>query len=320
VKARVVTLMMLAALLVGTTLAGTAGLAAPPEDCGRGECDVEPFPYPELSTFAEHVQAISANAYVASNNPPSPQFYTYSLVPYCVKNDDQLGRCDTVPTCNAAAGQLNLYYYIYRQRIAQPGGTLPPPEYGIGEPPAPTPPASLPIGSPYGTVLPSGQGCVDVSTLDVPPSPEEVLLYFQALPLPALGFGYQPPDLGLVNLPEIFFTTEPTTGTYPVDIRGYSVTIVTYVDQFIWHTGDTASPEGEAIVSADPGAPYPNQTVTHTYLQRGVYPASLETVWASTYTYDGNGPYAVPGTVTTAGPVQNINVVEAHPVLTDPYD
>jgi len=51
-------------------------------------------------------------------------------------------------------------------------------------------------------------------------------LYFQALPIPGLGFSYQPPDLGLVNLPEIFFTTEPTTGslthtyrargTYPV--------------------------------------------------------------------------------------------------------
>jgi hypothetical protein len=92
------------------------------------------------------------------------------------------------------------------------------------------------------------------------------------------------------------------------------------VDQFLWHTGDTASPEGEAVISADPGAPYPNQTVTHTYLQRGTYGASLETVWTATYTYDGNGPYAVPGSVTTIGPTQTINVVEAHPVLTDPYD
>jgi len=164
------------------------------------------------------------------------------------------------------------------------------------------------------------QGCVEVSALDPPPSPEEVSLYFQQLPLPGLGFGYQPPDLGLVNLPEIFFTTEPTSGSYLVDVRGYSVTIFTYVDQFIWHTGDTASPEGEAIVSADPGAPYPNQTVTHTYLQRGSYPASLETVWTATYTYDGNGPYAVPGSVTTVGATQNIEVVEAQPVLTDPYD
>jgi len=298
----------------------SSGAAPPPEDCGRFQCDVEPFPYEELSVSAAHVRVVTASVFVASNSPPDPQFYTYSLVPYCVRNDAEQGSCNTVPNCDAAAGQLNLYYYIYRQRVAQPAGTLPPGEYGPNEPPAPAPPPGIAFGEPYGVTSLWMQGCVDVSTLDVPPSPEEVLLYFQALPLPALGFGYQPPDLGLVNLPEIFFTTEPTTGTYPVDIRGYSVTIVTYVDQFIWHTGDTASPEGEAIVSADPGAPYPNQTVTHTYLQRGVYPASLETVWASTYTYDGNGPYAVPGTVTTAGPVQNINVVEAHPVLTDPYD
>ncbi len=162
--------------------------------------------------------------------------------------------------------------------------------------------------------------CGSLPRLDPPPSPEEVYTYFQALPIPGLVFSYQPPDLGLVNLPEIFFTTEPTTASYTVDIRGYSVTIEAFVDQFTWHTGDSASPEGEAVVSADPGAPYPNQTVTHTYLARGTYPASLETLWTATYTYDGNGPYAVPGSVTTIGPTQNIQVVEAHPVLTNPYD
>jgi len=294
--------------------------APPPEDCGLNECEVEPFPYAELSVTAAHVRVVAASVFVASNNPPDPQFYTYSLVPYCVKNDAEIGSCETVPTCDAAAGQLNLYYYIYRQKVAQAAGTLAPPEYGPNEPSAPAPPAGVAIGQPYGSMNLWQEGCVEVSELNPPPSPEEVLLYFLDLPIPGLGFGYQPPDLGLVNLPEIFFTTEPTTGSYTVDIRGYSVTIVTYVDQFIWHTGDTASPEGEAIVSADPGAPYPNQTVTHTYLQRGTYPASLETVWASTYTYEGNGPYAVPGTVTTTGPPQDINVVEAHPVLTDPYD
>lgn len=295
-------------------------LAAPPEDCGRVACEVKPFPYEELSVSAAHVQVVAAFTFVASNNAPTPQFYTYALVPYCVKNDAEQGRCDTVPTCDAAAGQLNLYYYIYRQRVAQPAGTPAPPEYGPNEPPAPAPPPGIAFGQPYGSTNLWLEGCVEVSALDPPPSPEEVSLYFQALPLPGLGFAYQPPDLGLVNLPEIFYTTEATTGSYVVDIRGYSVTIATGVSQFIWHTGDTTSPEGEAVVSADPGAPYPNQTVTHTYLARGTYPAYLETVWTATYTYDGNGPYAVPGSVTTVGPTQNIEVVEAQPVLTDPYD
>ncbi len=266
------------------------------------------------------MNVLGYKVFSATNNPPDPQFYTYYLVPYCVQNDDVMEECTAVPACDSAAGQLNLYYYIYRQRVAQPAGTLPPAEYGPNEPPAPAPPAGIAIGQPYGGTSLWLQGCVEVSALDVPPSPEEVLLYFQALPLPSLGFGYQPPDLGLVNLPEIFFTLEPTTGTYVVDIRGYSVTIMTYVSQFFWHTGDVASPEGEVVYSEDPGAPYPNQTVTHTYLQRGTYPAYLETAWASTYAYDGNGPYAVPGSVVTTGPTQNIQVVEAHPVLTDPYD
>lgn len=61
------------------------------------------------------------------------------------------------------------------------------------------------------------------------------------------------------------------------------------MSQFYWHTGDAVSPEGEVVYSEDPGAPYPNQTVTHTYLQRGTYPAFLETGWTATYTYDGTG-------------------------------
>nr|MBA3278312.1 hypothetical protein [Geodermatophilaceae bacterium] len=97
-------------------LAPTAHAAPPPEDCGLNECEVEPFPYAELSVFAAHVQVVGASVFVASNSAPDPQFYTYSLVPYCVKNDAELGSCETVPTCDAAAGQLNLYYYIYRQR------------------------------------------------------------------------------------------------------------------------------------------------------------------------------------------------------------
>lgn len=309
---------LLAALFVWLLLAADPAGGEEPAGCGRGNCETEPFPYGELSTLAEHVQTVAANVYVASNSPPNPQFYTYALVPYCVRNEDEAGRCNTVPTCNAAAGQLNLYYYIYRERIAQLEGTPAPPEYGPNEPPAPAPP--VPVGQPYGGMRPSGQGCVEVSALNPPPSPEEVLLYFQALPLPGLDFSYQPPDLGLVNLPEIYYTTEPTTASYTIDIRGYSVTINTSVSQFTWHTGDSASAEGEAVVSTDPGQPYPNQTVTHTYLARGSYPAWLETIWAATYTYNGNGPYAIPGTVTTTGPVQNIEVVEAHPVLTDPYD
>lgn len=53
---------------------------------------------------------------------------------------------------------------------------------------------------------------------------------------------------------------------------------------------------------------------------RGDYSAVLETIWQATYTIDGGPAYAVPGTVTTVGPARTITVVEAHPVLTDPYD
>jgi hypothetical protein len=158
---------------------------------------------------------------------------------------------------------------------------------------------------------------VDVSQLDVPPTPEEVYEQFILLPIPGLGFDVQPLDLGLVNLPEIYYTIEATTGTYTVDIRGYTVVLSTAVAQFRWYTGDAAEP---MLVSDGPGLPYPNQYVTHTYLGRGDYSAVLETIWQATYTIDGGPAYAVPGTLTTVGPARTITVVEAHPVLTNPYD
>jgi len=74
------------------------------------------------------------------------------------------------------------------------------------------------------------------------------------------------------------------------------------------------------LVSDGPGLPYPDPYVTHTYLAWGDYSAALETVWQATYTIDGGAAYAAPGSVTTVGPARTVTVVEAHPVLTDPYD
>ena len=44
----------------------------------------------------------------------------------------------------------------------------------------------------------------------MPPTPEEVYEQFIVQPIPGLGFDVQPPDLGLVNLPKIFYTWQAT--------------------------------------------------------------------------------------------------------------
>ena len=58
-----------------------------------------------------------------------------------------------------------------------------------------------------------------------PPSPAEVFRYFETLPLPQLVTQHQPPGDGLAGLPVIFYTDSPTTQTFTVDIRGFTVVI-----------------------------------------------------------------------------------------------
>ena len=74
------------------------------------------------------------------------------------------------------------------------------------------------------------RGCMDVTALNPPPSPGEVFRYFQRLPLPTLTTQHQPPGNGLSGLPVIFYTDSPTTQTFTVDIRGFSVVIEAEAD------------------------------------------------------------------------------------------
>lgn len=285
-----------------------------------------PDPGGAFPKVVQHLEPIGSatptgTLYLASNSAPVPQQWIWQIEPMC----DVLGG-DCVPGDFCAGPDQGVYMDINVKPLAQAGNpTLaqpdPPP---IAPDPAPgragpfeTPPPATPVGATYTGWLSANPGCVDVSQLNLPPTPEEVYEQFIALPIPGLGFDVQPPDLGLVNLPEIFYTTEPTSGMYTVDIRGYTVVLSTEVAQFRWYTGDAAEP---LLTSAGPGLPYPNQYVTHLYLSRGNYIAVLETIWQATYTVDGGPSYAVPGTVTTTGPPRMIVVVEAHPVLTDPYD
>lgn len=175
-------------------------------------------------------------------------------------------------------------------------------------------PQDAPAGTPFGPWLAFPRQCIDITALNPAPSPDEVFRYFERLPLPQLPTHQQPPGNALVGLPVIFFTDGPTTQTYRLDIRGFTVDIVATAEGFTWHTGD-----GADLTTTDPGAPYPGQTVTHDY-SSGTYTASLTTTWSGTFSVDGSANVDVPGTTTTDGPTVTFDVVEAHAVLTNPYD
>ncbi|MBB3676956.1 hypothetical protein [Modestobacter versicolor] len=138
--------------------------------------------------------------------------------------------------------------------------------------------------------------------------------YFQTLPLPQLTTRQQPPGEALVGLPVIFFTDSPTAQTFTVDIRGFTVVITATATSYAWDTGD-----GTVLTTTDPGAPYPDQTITHDY-SSGTYTASLTTTWGATYAVDGGVQADVPGTTTTQGAPVTFTVLQARTVLTDPYD
>lgn len=150
-----------------------------------------------------------------------------------------------------------------------------------------------------------------------PTIPEEVEERFEQQALPVLDVSYQPPDVGFVNFPEIFYTTGQTEAQFVVDIRGFTVTIDAEVTEYLWHTGDPGTP---LLSGDDPGAPYPNETVTHAYPGPGTYPVSLEAIWTATYSYDAEGPFAVPGARNQVGPTVEVTIAEARPVLVDPNE
>jgi len=170
-------------------------------------------------------------------------------------------------------------------------------------------------GAPIGDWTLYREGCFDITPLNPPPSGAEVFSYFQRLPLPQLTTQHQPPGNGLTGLPVIFYTDSPTTQTFTVDIRGFEVVIEATAEQFTWNTGDATG----QIVTTDPGAPYPGQTIEHSY-RSGTYTAYLTVTWGATFTVNGSAEADVPGTTTTDGPPVTFDVLQARPVLTNPYN
>jgi hypothetical protein len=248
-----------------------------------------------------------AGVYTATNTSSfEPRLYQWRLISQCELDDAAVGGCTPGNAiCPALAGGLIGLYIVQRQRLVQadraPVDGMPP---GVNDT----------LGDGYGPWGSIATSCVDVTDLNPPPSPDEVFRYFQTLPLPQLATRQQPPGEALVGLPVIFFTDSPTTQTFTVDIRGFTVVIEATATRYDWATGD-----GTVLTTADPGTPYPNQTITHDY-SSGTYTASLTTTWGATFSVDGGVAADVPGTTTTQGAPVTFTVRQARTVLTNPYD
>ncbi len=258
---------------------------------------------------AAYVQQTPEGAWAATNSAPVEHPYTYQLSDPCVVNDRATGSCTRADDveCMSPPGRVveNLVIEQRRLAISGPDGTTTVDGFASG---------GVPAGTPVGPWIPGDRGCVDITALNPPPSPGEIFSYFQTLPLPQLPTKQQPPGNGLVGLPVIFFTDGPTTQTFTLDIRGFTVDIAATATGFTWHTGD-----GTDLATTSPGAPYPGHTISHEYAS-GTYSASLTTTWSAVFSVNGGLTVAVPGSTTTEGPPVTFGVLQARPVLTNPFD
>ncbi|HWI43088.1 MAG TPA: hypothetical protein VNS81_05675 [Nocardioides sp.] len=146
-------------------------------------------------------------------------------------------------------------------------------------------------------------------------TPAQVRRAFARLPLPASTLVIQPPDgLTLVNFDTNFYTTSTAPITRRVRLLGRPVTIEATPSEYDWQFDD-----GDALATDEPGAPYPDLTITHNYQRKGTYGPRLDTVYSGRFRV-GNRPWQqIPGTVTIAGTPQRLRAIEAQPKLVAPY-
>ena len=99
--------------------------------------------------------------------------------------------------------------------------------------------------------------------------------------LPTTGISYQPNFQPLINVPVYFWNDMPKAFQSKVDLIG-EVIDVTMRPSFTWAFGD-----GSFKSTTDPGAPFPNGKITHTYSSSGTYPVVLVTTWGGTFAHNG---------------------------------
>jgi hypothetical protein len=110
--------------------------------------------------------------------------------------------------------------------------------------------------------------------------------------LPTGGIAYQPEVEPLVNVPIFFWSDLPTQFATRVTVVGEVVDVLLRPG-FVWSFGD-----GTFLSTTDPGGPYPNGKIKHTYKNPGIYPIILVQSWNGHWTHNGT-TRAITGTIKT---------------------
>lgn len=140
---------------------------------------------------------------------------------------------------------------------------------------------------------------------------------FATLPIAPSPVVVQPPDgWTVVNLPTITYT-DAVEQTFDTALLGIPVQIRATPESFAWDYADGSAP----LVTTDPGAPYPDHTVHHTYAQPAdAVTIGLTTTWSGQFRITGAPTWTdVPGTATTSSTAPPLQIYEARSrLVTDP--
>ena len=138
----------------------------------------------------------------------------------------------------------------------------------------------------------------------------------QAATLIASGSGItrQPPGAKVVISKAFIVYTDPSPRHQTTTILGTTVEIEFTPISYTWNWGD-----GTTTTTTDPGAPYPNQTVTHHYKHTAQdVTTTLTTTWTTRYRPQGDTDWrTIDGTITTNETSTPYDLVRIITYLTD---
>ena len=138
----------------------------------------------------------------------------------------------------------------------------------------------------------------------------------QAATLIAQGSGItrQPPGPKVVISMAFIVYTNPAVRYQTTTILGTAIEVEFTPVSYTWNWGD-----GTTTTTTDPGAPYPNQTVTHRYQHTATgVTTSLTTTWTTRYRPQGENQWRpIEGTITTTETSTPYDLVRIVTYLTD---
>lgn len=157
-------------------------------------------------------------------------------------------------------------------------------------------------------------GCADPVQEPAAQLTKTVEREFASLPITPSVVDVQPAHgHTFVQIPTIVFTTgEPQIMT--TTLLGTDLEVEVTPQSFTWDFGDGSEP----LVTTDPGSPYPNDTLSHTYTRTGEPTITLTTTWTGRFRTAGTTNWQpITGTATTTSTAPPVVVQEAQARLVE---